>query len=62
MLQRKDSKTLYQILGVSADSSASEIKSAFLSGSELVHPDVAEEKDAEKAGEEFRQLAAAYEV
>ena len=59
---KEETKTLYDILGVDSTASGQEIKSAFLERSKQLHPDVTEEKDPEKAGEDFRQLAAAYEV
>ncbi|HEX8487447.1 MAG TPA: molecular chaperone DnaJ [Propionibacteriaceae bacterium] len=49
----------YQILGVSRDASAEQIKKAYRQLAMKLHPDVATEADA---GERFKKVAEAYEV
>jgi len=54
-----DKKDYYEVLGVSKDASASEIKSAFRQLAKKYHPDVSKEPDAEK---KFKEVQEAYEV
>lgn len=49
----------YEVLGVSRDASADEIKKAFRSRAREVHPDTSEHEDAEEL---FKELNEAYEV
>lgn len=49
----------YQVLGVSRDASADEIKKAYRKMAMKVHPDVATDRDAE---DKFKQVNEAYEV
>jgi molecular chaperone DnaJ len=53
------SSDYYQILGVSRDASAEQIKKAYRQLAMKLHPDVATEADA---GERFKKVAEAYEV
>ncbi len=54
-----DKKDYYEVLGVSKDASAAEIKSAFRQLAKKYHPDVCKEPDAEK---KFKEVQEAYEV
>lgn len=54
-----DKKDYYEVLGVSKDASAAEIKSAFRQLAKKYHPDVSKEPDAEK---KFKEIQEAYEV
>ena len=54
-------KTLYEVLDVSNNASDEEIKSAFRRLAKKYHPDVAE-GDRKLAEEEFKEIAAAYDV
>ena len=49
----------YEVLGVSKDASADEIKRAFRARARDVHPDTSDHEDAEEL---FKELNAAYEV
>lgn len=52
-------KDYYEVLGVSKDASAQEIKSAFRKLAKLYHPDVSKEADAEA---KFKEIQEAYAV
>lgn len=52
-------KDFYQIMGVSADASAAEIKSAYKKLARKYHPDVSSEENAQ---EKFKELGEAYDV
>jgi len=54
-------ETLYEVLEIPEDASEEEIKSAFKKLAKKYHPDVAD-MDKGKAEEEFKRIAAAYEV
>ena len=54
-----DKKDYYEVLGVSKDASASEIKSAFRKLAKKYHPDVSKEPDA---AEKFKEAQEAYAV
>ena len=54
-----DKRDYYEVLGVSKDASAAEIKSAFRQLAKKYHPDVSKEPDAEK---KFKEVQEAYEV
>ena len=55
-----DKKSLYEVLGVSPNADGKEIKDAFFAKSKKLHPDLNPEDP--DAPENFRVLAAAYEV
>ncbi len=54
-------ETLYEVLEVSEEATEEEIKSAFKKLAKKYHPDVAK-MDKGEAEEEFKKIAAAYEV
>lgn len=52
----------YEVLGVSRDVSAEEIKNAYRRLARKYHPDMQAEKDKKAAEEKFKELSEAYEV
>ncbi|GIL81121.1 hypothetical protein Vretifemale_10244 [Volvox reticuliferus] len=48
-------RSYYEILGVSSDSTAEEIKAAYRSLAKSLHPDVSQEEDAEQVFAEVNQ-------
>ena len=57
-----EGKTPYEILNVSQNSSAQEIKLGYYKAAKLYHPDVVSEDERESAREKFQMVAAAYEL
>ena len=56
----EDKRDYYEVLGVSKDASAAEIKSAFRKKAKEFHPDL--NKDNPNAAEKFKEAQEAYEV
>lgn len=54
------SKNLYHVLGVTKDSSESEIKSAYRKLARKYHPDL--NKDNKEAAEKFKEISCAYDI
>ena len=53
-------KDLYQILGVTKESSENEIKSAYRRLARKYHPDL--NKDNKEAAEKFKEISCAYDI
>lgn len=65
MEQNKDTTTLYEILGIAEGANQNDVKKAFRALALKFHPDKlanASGEDQQKASENFRRLATAYEV